>query len=326
MPSADVRWPVPLTRLPTLMPGQPPGVEGTGHVTGLRLHTTGKILWVDPNYPGASDQRDGTEPTDPFQTVAAALTHCRDYHGDVVAIMANDAWIYGEGADQVLPIQEAVVVTVHGVRIVGVSKSGALGPVWTPPAGGGPMITVHAMDVLIEGICFMGSTVGGTAIDCEWGGALYGENLTVRHCFFDEDVDTAIALEYAWNCHIYHNVFQECDAYGIYVDPAGSGIAYCRIHHNWFDDCAVAMELDEADDCEVAWNSLYNATAQGGGAAANVFINTAGGSENLVHHNTMSCANTGGGNGDYDDTNTAAATDAWIHNYLMNGVSVTNPT
>lgn len=309
------------------MPGQPPGVEGTGHTTGLRLHTMGKILWVDPNHVDPHDQRDGTEPDSPFATVAAALTHCRDYAGDVIAVMANDHWVYGENLNRALPIQEAVEVTVHGVRIVGVSKSGTLGVCWTPPAAGGPMITVSAMDVLIEGICFMGGAVGGTAIYCEWDSpTLWGENLTVRHCFFDEDVDIGVQLEYAWNCYVHDCVFQEQDAYGIYVDPAGSGIAYCRIHHNWFHDCDVAMELDEADDCEVDHNTIFNGNAQGGAAATDEGINTAGGSDNSVHHNTFSCLLPVPANGDYDDLNSAAATDAWVQNYCMNGPATTNPT
>ncbi|HUX76682.1 MAG TPA: hypothetical protein VMY40_08600, partial [Anaerolineae bacterium] len=120
MPSADVRWPMPLTRLNPFYPGQM-GVAGTDTETGLRMNCTGTVFYVDPNYPGVSDARDGTNPTDPLLTVAAALTHCQPYRGDVIAVMANALWVH---ADHTLgyatPIREEVIVTVPGVSIVGV--------------------------------------------------------------------------------------------------------------------------------------------------------------------------------------------------------------
>ena len=76
MPSADVRMRVPLVRFPTLFPGQM-GVPGTDTERGLRTHTTGAVFYVDPNYSGVSDLRDGTDPEDPLRTVAAALTKCQ---------------------------------------------------------------------------------------------------------------------------------------------------------------------------------------------------------------------------------------------------------
>ncbi|MCJ7555938.1 MAG: hypothetical protein MUP90_03365, partial [Gammaproteobacteria bacterium] len=85
MPSSNVRWPLPLNRLNPWYPGQM-GVEGGWTETGLRQHCTGAIFYVDPNYPGVNDQRDGTDPTDPLATVAAALTKCQAYRGDTIAV------------------------------------------------------------------------------------------------------------------------------------------------------------------------------------------------------------------------------------------------
>ena len=78
MPATNVNWPTPLTRLNPWYPGQM-GVPGTDNETGLRLNSTGAIFYVDPNYPGVSDLRDGTNPTNPLQTVEAALTKCEAY-------------------------------------------------------------------------------------------------------------------------------------------------------------------------------------------------------------------------------------------------------
>jgi len=329
MPGTNVNWPVPLTRLNPWYPGQM-GVPGTDTETGLRLHSTGAIFYVDPNAVGVSDQRDGTNPNDPLQTVATALTKCQPYRGDTIAVMANNSWTYGNAADgYATAINEEVTITVPGVRLVGINPSG-MGVYWYPVSNAGTQITVHAIDCTIEGFVFSeGPTYTGcTAISSEWDGAtLFGENLTVRNCVFDDTVDTAIALEYSWYCDIHHNIFWECDEYGIYVDVLGSGAAYNTIHDNIFHDCAIAISLLGGCDLNHIWNnSIYNGSAQGAAAATNEGINTTGGRENQVFNNYFSCLLPVPANGDYNDLNTAAATDAWIQNYCMNGPATTNPT
>jgi len=328
MPSADVRWPTPLTRLNPWFPGQM-GVEGGWTETGLRQHCTGAIFYVDPNFPGVSDQRDGTDPTDPLATIAAALTKCQAYRGDTIAVMANNGWYYGNPADgYTTVIAEEVTVNVPGVRIVGVSPSGSLGPLWTPASNGGVCLTVSAIDVLVEGFVFTeGDYTGCDGIYCEWDGAtLFGENLTIRNCYFDDTVDIAIQLEYSWYCRILNNVFMQCDAHGIYVDPAGSGIAFSEIIGNKFHDCDVAMALRQADDCQIMGNLIYNRNAQAGAAATNEGIDTTGGSRNMIANNWFSCLLPVPAVGDWNDLNTAAATDAWVGNHCLDGLAVTNPT
>jgi len=326
MPAANVRFPLPLVRQNPWFPGQLGGVPGVDNETGLRTHPTGTVFYVDPNHVDAHDQRDGTDPNAPLATVAAALSKCQDYHGDVIVVGANDAWQYGEGVNYATPITENVEVTVHGVRIIGVSPSGALGVCWMPSDVGQVLITVSAMDVLIEGFCFMGSTYGGTAIYAEWDGAtLFGENLTVRHCFFDDDIDIAIQLEYAWNNEIHDCIFQECDTYGIYVDPAGSGASDNRIHDNWFQDCGAAMALQGCVDSVIYRNFIYNSNAQGAALATDEGIDTTGGARNLVFDNWFSCLLPVPANGDWNDLNTSAATDAWVGNHCMDGLAVANP-
>lgn len=331
MPSANVQWPIPLVRFPTLFPGQF-GVPGTDNERGLRSDAHGTVFYVDPNATGVSDARDGTDPEAPLATVAQALTLCQAYRGDVIAVMANGAWTYAAGVNRTLPVAEEVEITVPGVRLVGVFPSSSVGVVWTPASDGGTCITVSAIDVTIEGFIFSeGATYTGcTAIYCEWDGAtLYGENLTVRNCYFDDTVDIAIQLEYSWYCDIHHNIFSQCDTYGVYADAAGSGTAYNQIHHNWFQDidgtAAIAL-LGGSDDNEVFENRIYNQDAENGAVATNQGINTTGGTRNFVHHNTLSCLLPVPANGDYDDFCTAAASDAWIQNYCLDGPSVTNPT
>jgi hypothetical protein len=329
MPSSNVRYPLPLIRQRPWYPGQVGGVPGVDVETGLRTHPTGAVFYVDPNHVDNSDARDGTNPATPLSTIGQALSYCADYNGDTIVVAANDAWVYGEGVNYATAITENVTVTVHGVRIIGISPSGALGPVWTPSAAQQTLIAVDAMDVLIEGFCFMGGANGGDAILATWDGATqYGENLTVRHCFFDEDIDTAIALEYSWNNYIHDCVFQECDTYGIMSAVGGDSTAYNKIYNNWFVDIgtsAISL-LGGADDNLIHANHFFDTVALAGGAAPNVFIDLTGGGENLVRDNYLSCLLPVPANGDYDNTCSDATSGAWINNHCLDGPTITNPT
>jgi hypothetical protein len=324
---ANVNLPLPLVRLPPWFGGQQ-GVPGTDVEEGLRTHPTGAVFYVDPNYPGASDQRDGTRPDDPLRTVAAALTKCQAFRGDTIIVGSNDNWPEGGPTDYSLPVQEAITVSVPGVRIVGAAQSSPAGVPWLVPAAGGPCISVHALDVLIEGFAFIGGAVGGIAIYAEWDGfTLWADNLVVRHCWFDDEIDTGIQLEFIWAADIHDNVFHECDAYGIRVDPMGSGISHCKIHDNWLQDCGISnLSLEGATECLVAGNRVFGALAQGAAPAANELIDTAAGGRNLVASNVLSCLLPVPANGDYNDACSSSATDAWVANLCMNGTAITNPT
>jgi hypothetical protein len=319
MPSSNVRWPLPLNRLNPFYPGQM-GVEGGWTETGLRQHCTGAIFYVDPNYPGTSDQRDGTDPNDPLTTVAAALTKCQAYRGDTIAVMANNAWQYGKAADgYATAIVEEVTVNVPGVRIVGVSPSGSLGPVWTPASNGGTCITVAAMDVLVEGFVFAdGAFAGCDAISAEWDGVtLFGENLTVQNCVFDDSVDKAIILEYSWYCRIVNNIFYRCGEHAIYADAGGSGTAYSAIAGNWFHDCAVAVALLGGSDN----NSIHANRIYGDGTGANNMVDLTAGADNIVTDNYLACTVA-----QYDTTCSDATSGAWLFNHCTNGEPVAPPT
>ena len=327
MPASNVSLPWPLTRLNPWYPGQY-GVPGTDSETGLRHHTVGRVFYVDPNHVDANDNRDGTDPNAPFATVGAALAHCQSFAGDVILVMAMDAEDYSPGTG--IAIDESVTVSVHGVSIIGVHRSGAQGVVWRPAAAAGTCITVKAIDVLIEGFYFdgyIGGGAGGDAIYADWDGlTTWGDNLIVRHCFFSDTIDTAIEMEYTYNFWITDNVFQECDVYGIYADPAGSGAAFGHIIGNQFHDCGAAI-VGKIWNCEIAGNRIFNSAAQGGGAATNRGIDTSAGTgQNLVANNWFSCLLPVAAPGDWNDLNTGDAADAWPGNWLMNGMAVTTPT
>lgn len=329
MPASNVIWPLPLTRLNPWYPGQM-GVPGTDTETGLRQHSTGAIFYVDPNYPGASDARDGTNPEDPLLTVQAAVDKCQPYRGDTVAVMANNAWQFRNAADGYLTgITGPVIITVPGIRLVGVNPSGSLGVTWMPTADNQTLITTLALDVLIEGFNFYRGNVytGIRAIFADWGANKFGDNLTVRHNHF-ENIETPIQLEYSWYNNIHNNVFRGGGSVGgaIYVDPNGSGASYNLIHHNIFDYPAKAMALRGVDHTFIFNNSLYNWLAVTAAAATDGGIDTTAGQMNQVFENYFSCLLPAAAPGDWDDFNTASATDAWINNHCMNGLAITRPT
>lgn len=328
MGSANVKWPMPLTRLNPVYPGQI-GVPGAWTETGLRLHHSGTIFWVDPNCPYAEDNQDGTDPTHPLETVGRAIALCQPYRGDVIAVMANNAWIYHNTDDgYLLPVNESVTIDVPGVKLVGVCQSGALGVPWLVPEGTGIAIAVTALDVLIEGFAFVGVYEGtsNSAIVSVWDGATtYGENLTVRNCFFDWEIDLAIGLGYNYFTEIYDNWFCQQDEFGIWADTGLNPCNALRVYNNLFETAGTtACSLINATYSEIYGNRFYDSAVAVPGAKANAFINLTGGSSNLVHGNILGCPLPGPVN-DYDNTCTGGTRDMWVQNFCSNGPTITNP-
>lgn len=327
MGSNNVVLPLPLTRLNPWFPGQF-GVSGTSNKTGLRTTCEGAVFYVDPNAVGVSDRRDGTDADAPLATVAAALALCQPYRGDTILVMGNNAWQYNNPADGLpLAVNENVTVMVPGVRIVGYAPSGSIGVPWTVPSAASVALTVGAPDVLVEGFVFTGTNAMAAAISNLWDGITnFGDNLTCRHCTFDDNCTIGVNLSFSYYADIHSNEFLS-GGYGVYADPAASAVSLCRIHDNLFaDPVTCAIYWLEGTNSEIDHNRIYVADAVAANLSTDRMITTASGANNFVHHNTMSCLLPAAANGDYDDCNSSAATDAWVHNYCLNGPSVTRPT
>lgn len=321
MPSSEVRRQLPLIRQKPWFPGQP-GVPGTDTERGLRTHVTGTIFYVDPNAVGVSDLRDGTDPEDPLETVAVALTKCQAYRGDVIAVMANAAWVHADtSVGYATAIREEVIVSVPGVSIVGVFPSGSPGVPWytTTAGGAGICITINAMDVLVEGFAFMGGALGGTGIHIDWDGTdTWGDNATVQHCLFDEDIDNGITLDFTYYTRILNNWFQQCATNGIYHDTADDDPSFCEIAYNWFIECGTQIDV-EFEHANIHHNMLID-TALGAGDG----IDLGGGQHNLVHQNVLPCP-LGVGANQYGTYCVPGTNDMWVQNFCTNGPTTTNP-
>jgi len=321
MPGADVKLPVwTTTRLSPWMPGQF-GVPGTGNTTGLRRHVDSRVLYVDPNAPGAVDNRDGTEPSDPFATVGAAIAAARP--NDVILVMQNDGWTYGTGTEA--PITESVVVDVPDLSIFGIAPSSPVGVAWQPAAAGETCITITALNVQIEGFAFM-APLTGDGIYVDWDGVNnFADNVTIRNCFFDTDVGTGIEMEFVWNAWIEKCLFQGCNAYGIYADPAGSGADYVHIIDCEFRNCGTSAIAGEIDRSEILNCRIWDTTALAGLLSTDEGIDLSAATETLVANCSFSCILPGPANGDWDDLNASSVTTAWVGNHCINGLAVGRP-
>jgi len=322
MPGANVQYPLPLTRANSIYPGQF-GVEGADDDDGFRVHPTGKVLYVDPNFPGAETTRDGTDPTNPLSTITAAVSKCRPYHGDVIMVGHNSSWQWAEGgrgiatAQYTIPIAEEATLSVSGVRLVGQSFSG-IGVPWNPVSDGGTCLTVTGNDCIVEGFAFTeGATYTGcNGISAIWDGATtFGENLTIRNCFFDDTVATAISLNYCWFCDIHNNTFW-VPTTGI---SATASADYALVHHNVFHECTAAISAAASDHWHIFENDFYDSGAAGGAAGINCFVLS--GDNHQVARNNMSCSL----GAQYSVANTPGVVNAWINNYLLDGVTTGNP-
>lgn len=273
-----------------------------------------KLFYVDPNNAQATDAGNlGEDPTVPLATVAAAVALVRPYLGDTIIVGANDAWQYAADLRDTA-IQESLVIpaTVGGFRIVGAS-SNPLGVTWEAAAADEFCITVYGMDVLIEGFVFTGVSNGIQAV---WDGStMYGENLTVRGCHFDDGLNYGIQLDYSWYTHIHDNQFHNVSVAAIHNLDVEGDPDYLNIHDNLFVDNTAAIDLEDVNNCFI-YRNLINGTAAG----VNNMIDLTGGSGNLVTGNVLSCTIA-----QYDTACSDATSGAWIANDCTDGQPVAPP-
>jgi hypothetical protein len=299
----------------------------------------GTPFFVDPNHPRASNQHAGTDPDFPLRTVAAAQAKCTPYTGDVIAVMHNSYWTYADvSRGRATPILEAVTVTVPGIRIVGVSPS-SLGVPWVPPANNAICLTIHAMDVLVEGFCFWNNLhTGCSGIEAEWVGAggIYGENFTARRCYF-YGLAYGIQFDYSWNCHVEGCRFNNLTTAAIHNPSVHGEPDYLTIRNNVFANNTADLNLPDCDYALIEDNTFMDVTAaivitggdynqiltnaiQGNGAGTNNFINLTGGASNLVGANLLGCTIA-----QYDTTCSDATSGAWVGNQCTNGPTTAPP-
>lgn len=314
-----------LSHIAALMAGILPNQAGV-LPPAIRSHraaySDSKDFYVIPDHPNASDANTGENPAYPLATVNQAVTNSRAYRGDVIWVTSSDSWQYGARTEN--GVVECLVIPADkpGIALVGVSR-GSEGCYWQPTGTAAFCIEVRALDVTIDGFCFWANAGTAKGIYCNWnsGNTYYGENTIICNNTFTDDCTTGIQMEYTWYVDIFNNRFQQCDDYGISVSISGSGVNYVRIYDNWFNDCGIAMYLNNCDQGIIRSNHVYCQEAQSTGTCTNMGINTALGSYNLVEDNYLSCTLA-----KWDEFNSGAATDAWIFNHCLDGNNTAGPT
>jgi len=197
-------------------------------------------------------------------------------------------------------------------------QSSSIGVPWQAATAGGTCITVDAMDVLIEGFCFWDDAGGNpTGITAVWDGVTkYGDNLTVRHCFFEGGMNYGITLDFSYYDNIHDNHFEGCDTAAIHNLDVEGDPDFCRIHNNNFWNNIVALSLDGVTGCFIYDNRII-----GTPGGTDNFIALAGGTDNTVTNNWLGCTVA-----QYDVTcDGGGAGNAWINNHCINGDPVAIP-
>jgi parallel beta-helix repeat protein len=274
-----------------------------------------KTFYVDPNNTQATDAGNlGEDPSVPLATIQYAVTNLvRDHQGDTIVVGANDAWQFAPNAYRPTPIAEEVVIPASkgGFRIVGASTN-PMGVVWTPTTNSGVALTVHGIDVLVEGFAFYpGALTNCIGILIEWDApTAYGENCTIRSCYFDGSLDYGIQLDYCWYNQIYNNYFDAVDVAGIHNLSVNGDPDYVMIHHNRFMECAIAIDLDATDNGFIYDNLIVSPDP----TALTATMIDLNGTENLVSNNYLACT--------MAQANTLAAkggNDFWVFNHCTDG-------
>jgi len=291
--------------------------DAIGNAGFFRGWGGGYNIFVDQNHANASDANTGFNSNYPLATITQGVTNARSMSGDTIFVLQNDGWTYGSDTGDNIVENVIIPATKPGIQLIGVCP-GAMGVNWSPTGTASFALTVLAIDFRVSGFNFWGDGDGIYAI---WDGdPNYGENLVIENNTFCEGLDTAIQLEYVWYGKIANNHFNEIDTYGIAVSTSGSGIGYCSIEDNWFHECGIAMYIEEADDCKIDRNHVYNSSALTSGSATDEGINTVDGSSNILTDNYFSCLLC-----NWDTFNSGNASDAWINNHCMDGLATSTP-
>ena len=136
--------PVPIMKLPPWFSGQM-GVKGSDTAEGLRMASTSLVYFVDKTNPRADDNNDGTDPREPLETIAQAITlNNATIDWAVFGGTKPYNWIFiGAGI-----YEEALTSLPHYCHVVGEGILGTDGSTEIHPAAG--------------------SAIAGTQINARW--------------------------------------------------------------------------------------------------------------------------------------------------------------
>ena len=325
--SFQINMGLPMLKFPPFFTGQL-GIVGSDTALGLREHTTGKVFFVDKNHPLANTTNDGTSLDAPLSTITAALARCTRFSGDTILVMPNGRWQtgYTTGVRSAV-ITETVVVTVPGVRIIGLQYNGS-GVRWdtstTAAGAGGVGMDIRVPDVYVAGFEFACDSATGSAcvrVNTSVALAYDSDGTVIQFCKFRAGREVSlVGLHMLGAANV---VIADCEFVGI-----GTGILSAAAADateptlNRLLDCIFIANTTVAANLAV-WNygtvrgNDFNAAGAGGG-----LLEMAGGATgmNHVYRNFFSCTAAG-----FAAVATGHAADFFSANELDDAISYATP-
>ncbi len=232
---------LPQVRAPWFAPGQM-GVWGSDVQRGLRWESSGIVLFVDENHPGATTAADGTNPEEPLNSVQQAVDRLGTFATALGISLEGSVIVIANEAD----IEETVIVPPTApLNCVILGAGGSRHqPTWRAATAPGIALDLRQQGWVIEGITFECGALGTGIRLSELPGSSYIAYKTmIRNCQFDGLFGGQYGIEF-WGAP--HRVTVEgcefiefhtpgTDAWAIGVsDTAHTDPNQCRILNNMF--------------------------------------------------------------------------------------------
>lgn len=234
---------LPLVRQQPWYPGQM-GVSGSDVQRGLRWEPAGIVLYVDENHPGAVSVGDGTDPEQPLDSIATAITTLTNHATATACSLEGSVIVVAAEAT----IGESVIIPPTAPKnclLLG-GGAGINCPAWTAATPTGTALTIRQEGWTVENFLFRAGS-GGTSIKLEWvpGSSYVGYRTTIRNNHFDGLWQGQYAIDFygaPYDVVIEGNWFREyrrpdSSAYAIITTDSSNANAYmCKILNNHFEE------------------------------------------------------------------------------------------
>jgi len=307
---------------------------------GLRWESTGIVLYVDNNHPGATAVGDGTNPEYPLTTIQTAINNLIAFATSMSVTLEGSVIVVASEAT----IAETVTVPATAPTHCTILGAGASNhqPTWAAATGAGTALTVLQTGWTIEGFTFE-TGAAGTAIYLSGTGSTGAYKTTIRNCRFDGLYGGLYGIDFAGaphrvtveNCEFVEYRREDNTAFAMIVtDSSDSNPYQCNILGNRFRNCENYIgSLGSAR----AWNmSIFQGnvfmTGLAGVIPPQLYLDLRGGTRgyNIVTGNFMGgvYSNTGG-----YWANAATPNNCWVGNFAEptpgtvadNGITVQVP-
>lgn len=307
---------LPQIRMQPWYPGQM-GVPGSDVPRGLRTSSAGIVLYVSADHPNATATADGTDPENPFSTIAAAAARLVTFHAEASVQAENSIIVVSPGV-----YTDNIVIdntTYPEDCTIYAASSNRFGVIWRPAAG--DALTIDQGGWVVDGFHFQPSSTGA-GVKLTWDAGSGGEDAVIQNCFFDGRWGTGLyGIEFEGspaNVKIQNCRFAEFDATSPCITVTDTSTAcpfQTHILGCTFQECAeyITSVAGGWNASIIAGNHFVVATADLAATTTYIDLGTAALGCNQVVGNYL--------DGDYSNTGGytagSAGTDNWLGNFAF---------